>query len=155
MEDSFPSEINLPELARAQEVDEELKTFLKDPKSSLVLKSFNWGTDHTPLICDVSGESLRPFVPKPFPRKIFDLFHNPAHPGGKVTDKIIRKRFVWPNMNKEIKELCRVCINCKKSKVSRHSTPLPSHFVAPDSWFRHVHLDIVGPISPVWDIVTY
>lgn len=52
---------------------------------------------------------------------------------------------VWPGMNKVMKKWCRVCMHCQKTKVSRHTTILPSHFEAPESRFRHVHMDIVGP----------
>ena len=49
-------------------------------------------------------------------------------------------------MARDVKKLCKSCLQCQKSKVTRHTVLQPSHFVAPESRFRHVHIDIVGPL---------
>ncbi|XP_051155191.1 uncharacterized protein K02A2.6-like [Leptopilina boulardi] len=49
-------------------------------------------------------------------------------------------------MNRDIKGWCQSCLHCQRSKVWRHNILLPSQFVAPDSRFRHVHMDIIGPL---------
>ena len=78
---------------------------------------------------------------------MFELFHNPAHPGLKVTDRVIRKRYVWPNMHRDIAKWCKAYIDCQQSKISRHNHLAPAHFVAPGGRFKHVHIDIIGPLN--------
>lgn len=149
---TFPTEIDLAELAQAQTVDEELKLTMQDANSSLKLRNFVW--DILSITCDISGDNLRPYIPSPLRKRIFNLIHNSAHPGGKITDRLIRKKYVWPFMNRDVKNWCRSCIQCQRSKVTRHTTMLPSHFIAPDSRFLHVHMDIIGPL-PVCDGFKY
>lgn len=76
------------------------------------------------------------------------MFHNPAHPSGKITDRTIRQRYVWPDMHRDIAKWCKNCIECQQAKVSRHVKLTPEHFVAPDGRFDQVHIDIVGPLPP-------
>lgn len=77
---------NLANLAKAQEDDEELKAILQNKETSLNLKSIRWGTDHTTIVCDFSGDVLRSFVPRSIRKQIFDIMHNPAHPSAKISD---------------------------------------------------------------------
>lgn len=105
-----------------------------------------FGKENDFIFCDLSGEVLRPFVPASLRDRVFRLLHSSAHPGAKVTDRIIRKRYVWPNMHKDISRFCKNCLECQRSKVSRHVGLIPSQIVAPESRFLHVHMDIVGPL---------
>lgn len=111
---SIPTDISLQEFSEAQKGDQELAKLCEEGNSSLNLKKFTWGPDHTSVICNVLGETLRPYVPPSLRKRIIALFHNQAHPRGRVMDRIIRKRYVWPAMNKEIKEWFRVCLGCQK-----------------------------------------
>lgn len=76
------------------------------------------------------------------------MFHNPSHPSGKITDRTIRQRYVWPDMHRDIAKWCKNCIECQQAKVSRHVKLTPEHFVAPDGRFDQIHIDIVGPLPP-------
>ncbi|KMQ82947.1 gag-pol protein [Lasius niger] len=76
------------------------------------------------------------------------MFHNPAHSSGKITDRTIRQRYVWPDMHRDIAKWCKNCIECQQAKVSRHVKLTPEHFVPPDGRFDQVHIDIVGPLPP-------
>lgn len=148
------ADFSLEELASLQKTDEQLKALCDSTETSLILKKIQWGPSHTTLFCDFTGETIRPFVPEVTRKQIFDLFHNSAHPGAKITDRVIRKRYVWPNMHKDIAKWCKSCLECQQAKVSRHAHLAPAEFVAPDSRFKHVHIDIVGPL-PVCDEYKY
>ena len=50
-------------------------------------------------------------------------------------------------MHREIKDMCKICLNCQESKVSRHVSMQPVHFTAPDARFQHVHIDLIGPMT--------
>ena len=140
-----PTEFSLLELAQAQSDDNEIRNLVTDPNCSLTIRKIQWGPEHTSIYCDLTGEALRPIIPLSLRGQIFQLFHNQAHPSAKVTDRVIRKRYVWPSMRRDISDWCKACPECQQSKISRHNRLLPSQITAPDGRFRHVHMDIVGP----------
>jgi len=142
----FPTQFDLSELSSAQEQDQELSNILKLSDHSLLLKKLTWGPDHTPIYCDIGDESLRPYLLKSLRERVFDLYHSTSHPSAKITDRLIRQRFVWPNMHKDINRACKNCIDCQQSKIARHVKVIPSQFIAPDGHFSHVHIDIIGPL---------
>lgn len=144
------TDVNFVELSIAQKDDVELQSLLKTGSSYLNLCRMLWGTDQTAIFCDLSGEIIRPFIPLSLRKRVFETFHNSAHPSGKVTDRIIRKSYVWPGMNSDIKKWCRGCLDCQKSKVSRHTILQPSNFMAPAVRFRHVHMDITQANKTLW-----
>lgn len=148
-------EIELVELAERQSQDDELKHLLNSKNCSLKFKKFIWGsTPHTELYCKMSGESIRPYIPAPLRKRVFDIFHGPAHPSAKVTDQIIRQRYIWPNLHRDVAEWARACTDCQQCKITRHVKQIPAHFTAPDARFEHVHLDIIGPL-PLCDNYRY
>lgn len=142
----LPCEMELLELARHQKDDPQLPQLLKSTTTSLKLKRLILGSDHSEIFCEISDEAFRPYIPVALRRKVFDLFHAPAHPSAKITDRIIRQRYVWPHMHRDISNWAKNCIDCQKSKVSRHVKLLPADFTVPDGRFDHVHMDLIGPL---------
>ena len=133
-------------MAEAQKSDREVKTLIDSSNHSLNLKKIQWGTVLTSLYCCLAGEALRPYIPATIRNRVFKLFHNPVHPWAKVTDRVIRKRYVWPDMHRDIARWCKTCQECQQSKVTRHNHLAPAQFVSPEGKFRHVHMDVVGPL---------
>ena len=83
-----------------------------------------------------------------FRHAVFNLLHSLSHPGIRATQKLLTDRYVWLNINTDVRRWTRSCLQCQKSKVQHHTiTPL-STFSAPDSCFDHVHIDLVGPLPP-------
>ena len=107
----LPTEWSLIELAEAQKDDQQLRDLINNPDTSINLKKIQWGPDHTTVYCDLTGAALRPYIPKLLRKRVFDLFHEPAHPSKKVTDRFIRKRYVWLFMQKDIAQWCKACVN--------------------------------------------
>lgn len=49
-------------------------------------------------------------------------------------------------MNKDINYFVKTCEECQRSKINRHTVaPLSS---VPKARFRHIHIDLVGPLQP-------
>lgn len=142
----MPLEVSLEDVSEEQKADDELKLICGASDHPLKLKKLLWGPQHVPIFCEISGEAIRPYIPGNLRRAVFDLFHNLAHPGAKASDRLIRQRYVWPDMNRDIARWCKLCLSCQQSKVSRHNRHRPEHFAAPDGRFDHVHVDIVGPL---------
>nr|CDS29570.1 gag pol polyprotein [Hymenolepis microstoma] len=79
----------------------------------------------------------RPFVPQAYRRKIFDHFHGLSHPSILAKTKLITDRFVWKNIRQDV-----------RYKIHKHILSPLSCFLLPKARFRHIHIDIVGPLPP-------
>lgn len=142
------SSVDLAELAIAQQQDPSLTQLREREDSSLSFEEHPCPTSNSTLVVDVSTGSPRPYVPPVFRRTVFNSLHLLSHPGIRATQRLIGSRFVWPNMNRDIRQWTRTCQACQRAKVHRHTVAPAGHFPAPDGRFRHVHLDLVGPLPP-------
>ena len=138
-----PNGIDYKAMAVAQKKDPEL---LETLRSSLALNltPIPLPSSDTSLICDTSNTEPRPFVPASFRRAVFDSLHSLSHPGIKASQKLITSRFIWPGINKDVKQWAQSCLSCQRSKVQRHTSSPLSTFTTPDARFDQIHIDIVG-----------
>lgn len=132
---------DLPALARAQSEDQDLEK-IKDR-----LKPCDISEDNR-LWCDTSMQYPRPYVPQTLRKNIFDSLHGIAHPGVNGTTKLVKARYFWPNIDRDVREMTRTCLPCQQSKIHRHTKSEASPFNLPSSRFETVHIDIVGPLPP-------
>ena len=56
-------------------------------------------------------------------------------------------KYVWLNMNKDVRQWTRTCIVCQCSKVRVHTMSPVGQFRIPDAKFHHVHVDLVNWFS--------
>ena len=132
-------------LSQAQADDPELATL---HSSSLSLKELPLPSSPGTLLCDVSIGHLRPYVPASYRRLVFDMLHSMAHPGVRATQRLVTQHYVWPSVQKDVRQWTRTCHHCQQAKIHRHTkTPLGT-FAQPDAHFDHIHIDIVGPLPP-------
>lgn len=142
-----PVIITTDDIAANQRTDEELKNLLQNP-GTLNLKQLRVDNTETTIYCDVSTENIRPYIPKPLRRRIFDVVYNTVHLSGKTTRRQISTKFVWSSMNKDIMHWARTCLQCQRTKIGRHVRRRPEQIHVPDERFSHIHMDIVGPLPP-------
>ncbi|KAL7641867.1 UNVERIFIED_CONTAM: hypothetical protein RMT77_007741 [Armadillidium vulgare] len=116
--------------------------------TSLHLQSLHLPGIARPLVCDTSTGSPRPLVPSSFRKQVFHLLHDLAYPGISATQKLVASRFVWPNMQCDLKTWARACLSCQRNKIHRHTKAPLGEFLPPGERFQHVHVDLVGPIPP-------
>ena len=134
-------------MASAQDSDPDI-THLWSSQTSLTLEPVPLPLSESTILCDTSTGVARPVVPLEFRHAVFNLLHSLSHPGIRATQKLLTDRYVWPNINTDVRRWTRLCLQCQKSKVQRHTiTPL-STLSAPDARFDHVHIDLVGPLPP-------
>ena len=133
---------DLPMLAEHQKEDEEIKCLTEK------LSPINMGQDKI-LWCDTSFPYPRPFIPNSSRHQIFDSLHNLSHPGINASLKLIKSRYYWPDMDRNIRTWCRECCNCQQAKVQKHTKTAKTSFNLPSSRLEAVHIDIVGPLAPV------
>ncbi|GFW60367.1 transposon Ty3-I Gag-Pol polyprotein [Trichonephila clavipes] len=135
-------------LSEDQSSDLELQS-LMGSATGLELRPMYFAHADKPFYCDVSMGTVRPYDTKQFRRQIFNQLHNLSHPGVKATQKLNSARFVWKNLNKDCALWCKSCTQCQRSKVSRHTKSPVGTFPLPSARFSNVHIDVVGPLSPV------
>ena len=70
-----------------------------------------------------------------------------AH-GIHSTQRLVTSRFVWPNINADVRCWAHSCPQCQRAKVHRHTTTPLGTFTTPDARFDHVHVDLLGPLPP-------
>ncbi|KAG6453520.1 hypothetical protein O3G_MSEX008200 [Manduca sexta] len=142
-----PTVLDYDTLADAQAKDEYLTRLIQSPRSdsNIQCKQFSLPTCNKPIFCEVSKDTVRPYITEDFRKIAFDSVHNLSHPGIRTTRKMVSKHFFWPSMNKDIGQWAKACSQCQKSKVSRHTISDLGKF--PNAArFEHVHVDIVGPL---------
>ncbi|XP_050352242.1 uncharacterized protein K02A2.6-like [Nymphalis io] len=133
-------------LVKAQEADSELQDLLKNG-SALRLKKIRLESEPALLVyCDVSQSNPRPFITPSYRKQVFDSLHNLSHPGAKPTVKLVTERYIWPGIRKDCRQWVKECQQCQKSKVTRHTQAPLQAFESPSARFRHIHLDLIGPL---------
>ena len=116
------------------------------------LKKYKLNRDKE-ILCDNDSFAPRPFVPVSCRQSVFDDLHNVSHPGIKATQRLIKSRFFYPDMDKDIRNRAKSCLICQQSKIQRHVKSEIRPFVLPVSdRFNYVHLDLVGPLPPAFDV---
>lgn len=139
--------VNWETLAQAQMEDPELQALRDHPRSlrlQLVPHPFVPGS----LWCDMSAATPRPFIPTAFRRAVFHSLHDICHPSIRATQRLLTQRYVWPNINIDVRQWARSCLACQTAKVIRHTKTPTQPFLPPGRRFDHVHLDLVGPLPP-------
>ena len=144
IEETSAATLDYEALAHSQQTDEELKQYLThDSSSGLQLKKVQVPGTNAEIYCDVSTPSLRPFVTPPFRRAAFDAVHQLAHPGIRATARLAADRFVWPSIRADCRTWAKTCMQCQRSKVTRHTTSPLGSFPKVSARFEHVHIDII------------
>nr|VZI12855.1 unnamed protein product [Spirometra erinaceieuropaei] len=139
-------------MAEAQRSDGELPQY-RHENSSLRLQDVPLPTGTGTITCDLSTGHERPFVPAILRRRVFNALHNLSHPGVRATVKLITDRFVWPNINRDVRRWTRSCLPCQRAKTHRHTITPPGTFATPDARFSHVHIDLADIGCTAADLV--
>jgi transposase InsO family protein len=63
-----------------------------------------------------------------------------------VTARLIKERYLWSTMSKDIGTWVATCEACQRAKVHRHNRAELQRFPAPSARFADIHVDIVGPL---------
>ena len=98
-------------MAAAQQSDPEISE-LQTSTSSLQLQPLPLPTSDLTLMCDMSTGVPRPYVPQQFRQTVFDSLHSLSHPSIHATQHLITSRYVWPNINKDVRKWTRCCVQC-------------------------------------------
>ena len=128
-------EFSLEKLVELQQSDPEIKNYKRNN-----LEKVNMGS--IVVLCVVSGDRRRPFVPKDLRYVVFKALHEISHPGRRATQRTIGLRYYWPRMYSDIAKWTKACDKCQRSKIQRHTKQEAGKF-PPSQKFEHVHMDLV------------
>ncbi|UYV70049.1 hypothetical protein LAZ67_7001603 [Cordylochernes scorpioides] len=133
-------------IAEKQKDDTELSN-LRSQNKSLIFKEHRLPSGKN-LWCDISTNRIRPYIPEEFRINVFTSIHGLSHPGIKTTVREVTSRYIWLNINKDIRNWTKGCISCQKSKITRHTKTEYGEFEKPDERFGTVHIDLIVPLPP-------
>jgi transposase InsO family protein len=137
-----PAVVDFAELAHAQQADTQVT---RPHASTARFATITIPSTDKVIYCEISTNTPRPYVPDSFRRQVFENIHNISHPGIRTTRKMVTQKFFWPGMNKDIGTWARSCVDCQRSKVTRHVISHLGEFETADR-FQHLHIDLVGPL---------
>lgn len=88
--------------------------------------------------------------PEDMRKAIISEYHSSlvgGHKGVTKTFRLIRNRFVWPELKKNVENFVRTCISCQRQKLVRIKTRQPMVITdTPADAFDKVSMDLVGPL---------
>ena len=129
-----------------QQKDEHLQRFLQGNATALKLVKVNYPTTAEKIVCDTSTGRLRPYVPTSLRKDIFNAVHNLSHPGANASVRLLTERFVWPRIKADARAWTKMCLKCQRAKIGRHTNAPLGEFLPTDERFKHIHIDITGPL---------
>lgn len=142
--ESISLEEDYQALAKSQDADAELKEVASS--TSMKFKKIVIPGTNISILCDTSTGRPRPYLTLPFRRAAFDKLHGLSHPGVKATLRLVAERYVWPHFNTDCRKWAKSCLQCQRSKVTRHIFSPPMPFPIASKRFCHIHIDIIGPL---------
>lgn len=146
------SVIDYEKLAHEQRKDVELKTLVNS--SEHTFKKFITPGTSQKIYCEITSENARPYLTENFRKNAFYAIHNLSHPGIRTSRQMIKEKYWWPNMNRDIGLWAKTCIVCQKSKVGRHIMTNYGKYPVVDR-FEHIHVDLIGPLPITTDDYRY
>ena len=85
----MPTSLDMQEIAEAQASDDELQQLKQSTSTSLKLKKFTLSETASSIYCDTSEQEIRPYIPGPLRRRVFDMVHQMSHPSDRATHRQI------------------------------------------------------------------
>ncbi len=117
--------------------------------SKLVKKGFQWedGLIFRQVTDHVFQHANFLVLPSSVRNRVLRMAHEGAgHLGQKKVAAMLRKRFTWPTMTKDVSQHCRSCIDCQRCNRDRcRRAPMVERPVLTEP-FENVALDIVGEL---------
>ena len=133
----FPLDTKL--IAEHQEIDDELKSRMKDNSKNLYTKKYvhdNYVILENSLI----------YVPKPLRERALNWYHHYlVHPGENRMLNSIKRAITWPGIRQDVHKKCKYCKICQLSKRLRRSygelAPKEAEYIP----WHTVCVDCIGP----------
>ena len=100
--------LDFEKIADAQSSDSEIQDMCKRI-SLLQIKSLPIENSNKVILCNVSQYEPRVLLPAAFRRKAFDTNHSLNHAGIKSSTYMLKQKYLWPTLNKDVKQWVNQC----------------------------------------------
>ena len=113
-------------------------------------EGFVWdkGLLHQEVMTQVLEKALVLVLPKSFRRKVLVIAHDKMqHMGARRVTKLVKQRFTWPGVGKDIAEFCRACPVCQKCDKRKSRKAIMMERPVMSEPFEVIAIDLVGPIK--------
>ena len=126
---SSSPDLHFAAMAQAQQIPE--IQACRTAITGLQLEDVPVRPDKVCLLCDVSLGLPRPVVPPSWRRKVFDIIYGLSHPFIRATQQLMRQKYVWHGLRKDVGLWSKQCVNCQsanphQSVSSDIPTPSPT-----------------------------
>ena len=135
-------------LVRETENDPSLKTWRRMAEKGE--GGFVWerGLLHQEVMTQVLEKGLVLVLPKSFRRRILETAHDKMqHMGARRVTRLVKKRFTWPGVGKDIIDFCRACPVCQKCDKRKGRQALMIERPVMSEPFEVLGIDLVGPFK--------
>ena len=141
-DDIFPLHYKL--IAQHQTKQQDLLFKVKHKQDGFHLKSFCGGGKKRILIC----RQEKIIIPTTLQRRIVTWYHDIlCHCGETRTEQTLQQHFWWPNMRKDVHNVCSKCDTCQRTKCStKKYGHLPAKQAEVDPW-EVLCVDLIGPYT--------
>ena len=102
------SPLDFEKIANAQSSNSEIQDMCKRI-SSLQINSLPIENSNKVILCDVSQSEPRLLLPAALRRKAFDTIHSLNHAGIKSSTYMLKQKYFWPSLNKDVKQWVNQC----------------------------------------------
>ena len=128
--------VDLTEIAIAQASDHNLTALIHNSPANLNCVQMKVPDSDSLIWVDISTGAARVVVPECMRKRVFDQIHNLSHPEGKASIDLIKDRFCWENMKRDINRYVQNFVACQKAKVQLYNvTSLQQFKLCPISDF--------------------
>ena len=143
---SITAPITVEAIAEAQRDDDEIKEIRSGGFGRQTFQETTSGEKS--ILCNVYKNASKPVIPKKLRFPLFQQVHQISHTETKATIRLMQARYWWKDLIRDVKNWCRACAACHKSKVIRHTVSPLQAFPQSDR-FETIHVDIVGPLPNI------
>ena len=147
--------VDLTEIVIAQSSDHNLTALIHNSPANLNCVQIKVPDSDSLIWVDISTGAACVLVPECMRKRVFGQIHNLSHPGGKASINLIKDRFYWENMKRDINRFAQNCVACQKAKAQHHNVTLLQQFKLPNQQFYSVHCDLVGKLPTTIDGFQY
>ena len=111
---------------------------------------FVWekGLLHQETMTQVLERGLVLVLPKSFRHRVLEVAHDKMqHMGARRVTRMVKKRFTWPGVGRDIINFCRACPVCQKCDKRKGRQALMVERPVMSEPFEVIGIDLVGPIK--------
>lgn len=106
-------------------------------------------TDDEGLLYNLESSVPRLVIPRALVQQVIEQHHDTlfsGHQGVKKTIGVLKQRYYWPTLTKDVEDYISKCVSCNQRKATKQARAPLGRIQPATKPFELVSLDIVGPL---------